>query len=131
MRNWLQTNGEWQEWATKVFQRLTNEYPLPKHENRAIWMRYLPHGQALLELEEDLTNKEAKVDLRLKVAHSYTILGKYNEAEQLCRQTLELRERVLGKENPDTLSSMNNLANVLDKQGNTKRQSRCIGRYWS
>jgi hypothetical protein len=33
------------------------------------------------------------------------------------RQTLELKERVLGQEHPSTLSSMNNLALVLDNQG--------------
>ena len=38
--------------------------------------------------------------------------GKYEEAEQLHRQTLALTE-VLGKEHPDTLGSMNNLAKVL------------------
>ncbi|KAI1086172.1 P-loop containing nucleoside triphosphate hydrolase protein, partial [Rostrohypoxylon terebratum] len=35
MRNWLQTNREWQECATNVFQRLTDKYPFPQHENRA------------------------------------------------------------------------------------------------
>ncbi|KAI1359478.1 hypothetical protein F5Y08DRAFT_319605 [Xylaria arbuscula] len=33
------------------------------------------------------------------------------------RQTLELREKVLGREHPDTLASMNNLAFVLGSQG--------------
>ena len=33
------------------------------------------------------------------------------------RQTLELREKVLGLEHPSTLDSMNNLALVLDSQG--------------
>ena len=33
------------------------------------------------------------------------------------RQALGLRETVLGKENPDTLRSMNNLAAVLSDQG--------------
>ncbi|KAI1439358.1 hypothetical protein F5Y02DRAFT_424100 [Annulohypoxylon stygium] len=115
MRNWLQTNGEWQEWATKVFQRLTNEYPFPKHENRAIWTRYLPHGQAVLELRNECADKET--GLLFNVAASHSILGKYNEAEQMYRQTLELTERVLGRENPSTLDSMNNLAVVLGNQG--------------
>ena len=43
--------------------------------------------------------------------------GKYEEAEQMHRQTLALRETVLGREHPDTLDSMNNLALVLDSQG--------------
>jgi len=33
------------------------------------------------------------------------------------RRTLELMETVLGREHPDTLTSMNNLALVLDSQG--------------
>jgi prophage maintenance system killer protein len=33
------------------------------------------------------------------------------------QQTLELREKVLGKEHPSTLSSMGNLALVLDSLG--------------
>ena len=34
--------------------------------------------------------------------------GKYGEAEQMYRQVVAVRERVLGKEHPDTLTSMNN-----------------------
>jgi tetratricopeptide (TPR) repeat protein len=44
--------------------------------------------------------------------------GKYNEAETICRQTLALDEKVLGKEHPDTLTTTNNLALVLHRQGN-------------
>lgn len=40
--------------------------------------------------------------------------GKYKEADAMHRQTLALREKVLGKKHPDTLMSMNNLASVLD-----------------
>jgi Flp pilus assembly protein TadD len=37
--------------------------------------------------------------------------------QKLDRKTLQLREKVLGKEHPNTLHSMNNLTLVLDKQG--------------
>jgi hypothetical protein len=40
------------------------------------------------------------------------------------RQTLELREKVLGRQHPDTLSSINNLAEVLKYQGKYDEQSR-------
>ena len=43
--------------------------------------------------------------------------GKYEQAEEMHRQALGQRERVLGKEHPDTLTSMNNLAEVLRGQG--------------
>src|SRR5437764_2168564 len=44
------------------------------------------------------------------------ILGKYGQAEEMHRQTLRLQETVLGKENPNTLISMNNLASMLRDQ---------------
>ena len=49
----------------------------------------------------------------------YKLRGKYDavEAEPLYRETLQLREKVLGKEHPDTLTSMNNLAGLLESQG--------------
>ncbi|KFY96798.1 hypothetical protein V500_02302, partial [Pseudogymnoascus sp. VKM F-4518 (FW-2643)] len=43
--------------------------------------------------------------------------GKHAEAEAMHLQTLKLRETMLGKDHPDTLASMNNLAIALDKQG--------------
>jgi hypothetical protein len=39
--------------------------------------------------------------------------GKYEQAEEMFRQALRVRETVLGKEHPDTLMSMYNLAYVL------------------
>ncbi len=44
-------------------------------------------------------------------------LGRYNEAEQMHRQAFELREKVLGREHPDTLTSMDNLAWTLRSLG--------------
>jgi len=43
--------------------------------------------------------------------------GKYEEAEQMHRQALELKKDVLGSEHPSTLNSINNLALVLRSQG--------------
>jgi hypothetical protein len=43
--------------------------------------------------------------------------GKYTQAEEMHREVLRLRETVLGKEHPNTLTSMSNLANMLKDQG--------------
>ena len=48
--------------------------------------------------------------------------GKYEEAEMMHREELELSQRILGKEHPSTLTSMNNLALVLWSKANMKRQ---------
>jgi tetratricopeptide (TPR) repeat protein len=43
--------------------------------------------------------------------------GKYEQAEETLRQALGLYETVLGKEHPNTLTSMSNLAGVMSDQG--------------
>lgn len=43
--------------------------------------------------------------------------GKYKEAEEVNRWTLELKEMVLGREHLDTLMSIHNLVTVLGRQG--------------
>ncbi|KAH8745064.1 Tetratricopeptide repeat-domain-containing protein [Hyaloscypha finlandica] len=43
--------------------------------------------------------------------------GKYAKAEAMHQQTLQLREKALGKEHPDTLISMKNLADSLRQKG--------------
>ena len=44
-------------------------------------------------------------------------MGRHQEAESLDSRTFEARERILGAEHPDTLSSMNNLAVSLESTG--------------
>jgi Tfp pilus assembly protein PilF len=43
--------------------------------------------------------------------------GKYEQAEEMHRQTLMLKEMVLSKEHTSTLTGMNNLTWVLSDQG--------------
>ncbi|KIM96097.1 hypothetical protein OIDMADRAFT_132580, partial [Oidiodendron maius Zn] len=106
---WLKEREEWGVWATKALQWLALAFPSPKYENRDVWIRYLPHTQYILECQKDTNDDEAKRNLLLNVGKSFYIMGRYREAEQMYRQSLELREKVLGKEHPDTLESMNNL----------------------
>ncbi|KAK4653773.1 hypothetical protein QC762_0087050 [Podospora pseudocomata] len=117
MLSWLDGKGERQEWTAKVLERLNDIFPWPKHENREEWIRYLPHTQHALQLRKRTDDEEATTGLLSKVGESFRNLGKYEEAEQMHRQALQLSEKVLGKEHPHTLGSMNNLALVLYSQG--------------
>ncbi|RYO95235.1 hypothetical protein DL764_007720 [Monosporascus ibericus] len=68
---------------------------------------------------KEMSNAEATELLQTGLKENQTNDSgrKYEEAEQMHRQALALREAVLGREHPDTLTSMNNLASVLDSQG--------------
>jgi tetratricopeptide (TPR) repeat protein len=47
----------------------------------------------------------------------YNSQGKYEEAEPLHLQALELRQRLLGENHPDVATSLNNLALLYNSQG--------------
>ena len=116
-QNWLEEEGELKEQVSSALQRLDGVFPFPEHENRDVWLRYLPHVLAALECQDAFDDKGVKGYLLWKVGEGHNKLGKYQLAEPMYRQTLELMETALGSEHPDTLTSMGNLAAVLDGQG--------------
>ena len=51
------------------------------------------------------------------LAMTYWNQERWKEAEELQVKALEIRQRVLGKEHPDTLISVHNLAFLFKRQG--------------
>jgi tetratricopeptide (TPR) repeat protein len=51
------------------------------------------------------------------LAYLYHSQGRYDEAEPLYVECLELRKAILGASHPYTLASMNNLVNLYISQG--------------
>ncbi|KAG2490690.1 hypothetical protein HYH03_010852 [Edaphochlamys debaryana] len=60
---------------------------------------------------------EHGMELNQQPASCIKARGRHEEAEPLYRQVLELRQRVLGPEHPDTVSSINNLASCIQARG--------------
>lgn len=116
MQNWIKEQQRLEGCLTFTIQQLSRNFPVPKHENKPIWIQYLPHGQAALNFRKFCTDKKVKADLLFKVGESCSVLGKYNEGETMLREALALKEAALGREHPEMLSIMNNLALVLSKQ---------------
>jgi eukaryotic-like serine/threonine-protein kinase len=74
--------------------------------------------KASRNIETSLTrDPELQAQMMNVMGAVYFNLGLYPRAQALHQQSLEIRRRVLGPEHPETLSSMNNLANALDKEG--------------
>ncbi|KAH8671374.1 hypothetical protein BX600DRAFT_411360 [Xylariales sp. PMI_506] len=116
MRNTLKVEDR-VETVTNVVRHLSKVYPFPQHENRNVWMGYMPHILTAVEVGQESADKDDTWRLLYNVAETYRITAKYAQAEQMYRQVLELQKEVLGRDHPDTLSSMNHLATVLDNQG--------------
>ena len=51
------------------------------------------------------------------LAGLYSSQGKYEEAEPLYQQALEMLQKLLGTEHPDIATSLNNLAGLYSSQG--------------
>jgi tetratricopeptide (TPR) repeat protein len=66
------------------------------------------------DVEEELAD-QPEVQARMKgtIGEVYTNLGFYNEAERLLEGALEIQRDVLGGEHPETLRSLNRLANAF------------------
>ena len=52
----------------------------------------------------------------VNLSFTYLSQGKWNEAEQLEVQVLDMKKKVLGEEHPQTILSMTNLAGLYSRQ---------------
>src|SRR5262249_58647472 len=60
---------------------------------------------------------DAQAEMMHVMAKVYISLGLYSRASALAQQSMEIRQRVLGPEHPDTLISMDDLAGALMEGG--------------
>jgi tetratricopeptide (TPR) repeat protein len=58
-----------------------------------------------------------EASIRMTLGGTYLGLGEYKKAERMLQKASDIRRRVLGEVNADTLTSMNNLALLYVKQG--------------
>lgn len=69
------------------------EFPFPNHENRDVWIEYLPQAQFILDLHVySVEDEESERTLLFNVEESFWILGKYKEAENMYTDTRADRE---------------------------------------
>ncbi|GKT48975.1 nephrocystin-3 [Colletotrichum spaethianum] len=117
-RIWLSSFDNVQKWKQSFLQVLSREYPNGEYESWARCRELDPHTELFLKKEpENEDDTKDYMVLLTNVGWYKRAIGKYDEAEQLNRKALKGREKVLGKEHPDTLRSVNNLASVLYDQG--------------
>jgi len=106
------------EWAERVVRAVAQSFPEVDYQTWTRCERYIPH--ALLCAAQidrwNMTFSEAR-DLFFQAGKYFYQRGQYREAEPLWNSVLAICERVLGPEHPDTLSTVNNLANLYRNQG--------------
>ncbi|KAH7175986.1 putative kinesin [Dactylonectria macrodidyma] len=109
---------EYKKWRQTFLQALSDQYPPGTYENWRECQTLDPHVDAVMKERPDNWSDIEKWARLLSNAAYYRLLrGKFDEAEQMNRRALDAQEKVLGREHPDTLTSVSNLAAVLQCQG--------------
>jgi tetratricopeptide (TPR) repeat protein len=116
-RNWLRKEELLVQWTEKVVGRLADVIPDNRNQNRSIWRRYLIHARYALDSRLIDQDGKRRIDLAWKVGNCLNSDGQWKEAETLLVQVMKFRKTALGKEHPETLTSMNNLASLFRHQG--------------
>jgi tetratricopeptide (TPR) repeat protein len=116
MRNHLEGEDR-KNTMTNMVRYLSEIYLYPKYDNKSLWIQYIPHVLNALEVRRESVDKHSTFWLLHCVAETYATTGKYEQREQMYRESLELGQKALGREHPDTFNAMNNLALLLDTRG--------------
>jgi tetratricopeptide (TPR) repeat protein len=121
-RKWLVKKGMIGHFAGQALMAVSHCYPFGNYENWVTCRKYLPHVYAVLKLEGTGSRDEriGKADLLDCTAAYLHHQGQWEDAERLQLKAVELREQVLGSEQPSTLTSMANLASTYRNQGRWK-----------
>jgi len=86
-------------------------------EARIQYPRAMDHFRAAAALTSEERDPVEWADAQWHLASVLQENGQYNDAEIIWRKVIAVYTRVLGPEDPNTLSSRNNLANALKGQG--------------
>ncbi|KAH7378665.1 kinesin light chain 1 [Pyrenochaeta sp. MPI-SDFR-AT-0127] len=112
---WLERHNERAAWVDTAMTRLQELVPNGGHRSK-MWSAYLPHAIQVARTH-GVVGKAASALLLHRVGKCQERLGQYAAAETTHRYVLSVRENVLGPEEPDTLTSMDQLAGALSCQG--------------
>ena len=117
-RKWLEQRQELERWKETYIAIMADAFPPGRYENWKRCQMLFPHAVLVLEYRP---TEESSLQLWTGVLSNTAWYaaeqGSYDEAEQMDRRALDSREKMLGKEHPDTLTSVSNLASVLQDQG--------------
>ncbi|KAJ4352524.1 uncharacterized protein N0V89_007873 [Didymosphaeria variabile] len=117
-KKWLELKNELELWNETYVTLMDKNYPKGKYENWPTCQMLFPHAEAVLNNKPTEAGAlKAWASVLHKAALYAKEMGQYSKARDMGSHALQVREAVLGGEHKDTLSSFNNIGNVLFNQG--------------
>ncbi|KUM55983.1 hypothetical protein ACN42_g11249, partial [Penicillium freii] len=119
VRAWLEMHQQLYSWQAKSRGILARVFPDGNYESWTTCRSLLAHAKSVLNSICDLEGEDRlnTATLLSNCGWFLDLQGAYKEAEAMYRQALEAREKVFGREHPDTLGCVSNLGSVLGRQG--------------
>jgi tetratricopeptide (TPR) repeat protein len=117
-RVWLSSFSDVERWMLKFLSLMAREFPTGDFENWSKCQLLLPHVEPILESEpadDEALNEWAQV--LNNTAWYLWKKGNYKTARNTAEKAVRVRERILGKDDPVTLTSISLLGLVLRDLG--------------
>jgi tetratricopeptide (TPR) repeat protein len=117
-RKWVELSGQLQRWRSVAIKIIARVFPSGEYETWSECLELLPHSTAVLSHTPG--DDRAVVDgaaIKTNLGWYLLLRGEYATAKVILSEAIAEREKELGVNHPDTLTSVNNLALVLESQG--------------
>ena len=110
-RKWLEAHGQLEGWKQQYIKNLCTEFPTGKYENWPKCQALFPHAKSALAQQPEGEDSLREWALLLYNAAWYAWLrGSFTDAEKMSIKSMKVREKQLGQEHVETLSSIAMLA---------------------
>jgi hypothetical protein len=117
-RKWLEAHGQLERWKQQYIKNLCSEYPTGDYENWVKCQALFPHARTALAQQPESSRSLIEWALILYRAGWYAwARGSRFDAEKLSMKAMKIRNKILGQEHKDTLSSMAMVALVYNLGG--------------
>lgn len=105
-------------WAERVVRGVNRAFPFVEHKDWPLCEKLLPHAQEAMRLIEEHGFEFAEAGRLLNQAGYFCDQrAQYGEAESLWFRSLEIREKILGPDDPGVALALNNLGVIYNRQG--------------
>ena len=117
-RKWLEANGLLETWKQQFISKLCAEVPTGEYENWATWQELFPHAKSAVEQRPKAQGSVLEWASILYKAAWYALrMGNGVDTQLLGMKAKEAREKILGEEHKDSISSVAMVALGYKLQG--------------
>ncbi|KUJ20833.1 uncharacterized protein LY89DRAFT_455947, partial [Mollisia scopiformis] len=117
-RKWIERNRQLERWRSEAIKVITRLFPSGQYQTWSDCQILLPHAREIISFKvTNLQDLLGLASVNTKLGWFYILKGNLIMAEPILQEAIVVREKELGVNHPDTLTSVSILASVLQSQG--------------